>query len=51
MPIDPKTYAEQWLARLDAEKNTSQTRKEREELLIEELDIRREAAQEWIDSH
>lgn len=51
MPFDPKEFAEQWKVRLDAEKEVLEARHARDELLLEQIDIKREAAQEWIDEH
>lgn len=51
MAFDQRAYVEQWLAALDAEKQVLEARHEHDELLIEEIDARREAAQEWLNDH
>lgn len=51
MPFDPRAYCEQHLAELDAQKDVYQAQKEYAELRIEQIDIDKEAIQEWLDTH
>jgi hypothetical protein len=51
MAFDARTFVEEWLARMNAEKDVLEARREHDELLLEEIDIQREAAQEWLDDH
>jgi hypothetical protein len=58
MTFDPRAFAQEWLDRLEAEKQEIGQRKEvneniveNDERSLEEIDVRIEAITEWLAAH